>query len=54
MPMNMKIDWNARKKTQIITTLVAAIKYYYRINYYSQRDHEINHRAVMNECPMCL
>ena len=48
------IDWKARKAISKIRTLAAAIKCYYGINHYSQRDHNINNRTATNECPRCL
>ena len=44
------IDWKVRKTISKIRILAAAIKYYFGINHYSQRDHDINNGIVMNEC----
>ena len=34
----------------MIIISAAAIKYYYEVNYYSQRDYKINNRTATNEC----
>jgi len=66
MPMNAKkqwqrklegkedlIDWNKWKAIQKIPILAVAIKCYYSINHYSQRDYKINYGTAMNKCLRC-
>ena len=47
------VDWNIRMGINKTANSAAAIKCYYGLNHYRQRNYKTNQKASIKECPRC-